>query len=253
LTTDTYHAGAPYWAELSSSDPTAVRLFYGELFGWQFAEIELPDRDGALLCTLAGTPVALIDRAEDGLPSAWTTYIYAEEIEPVLARVVATGGKVVRAPRPSAGGRRIAAFSDPAGVVLGVFELDSQPGVASQGSALDGGELITDDVDASAAFYQAVFGWELTAPEGPMNRREWMLDGRRVGGLLPRPPAMPREIPVYWDTWFGSPHPDDVAGRAPALGGAVRMGPVELENGRLAVLSDPADAVFSIFAANPNS
>ena len=80
-----------------------------------------------------------------------------------------------------------------AGVVLGLFELGSaQPSVVREPGALIWGELITDDVEASAAFYRAVFGWQLSSPEGPLNRRVWLVGGQRIAGLLPRPEAMAR-------------------------------------------------------------
>jgi predicted enzyme related to lactoylglutathione lyase len=246
---ETYRPGVPYWVELTSDDPAAARAFYGELLGWRFEDVDPADADGDVTCTLGDLPVALIERAGDGQPSKWTSFLCVDDIDRTLGRITAEGGKPVRPPRGSAGGRRVATFADPAGVVLGLFELGSaQPSVVSEPGALIWGELITDDVEASAAFYRAVLGWELSSPEGPLNRREWLVGGQRIGGLLPRPPAMPPEVPVYWDTWFGSVDLDRAAGLAPDLGGILLMGPVDLEHGRLCVLTDPSGAVFSVFA-----
>ena len=222
-------AGAPSRAELTSSDPAAVRAFYGELLGPRFAE------------------VASIEPAGVGQPSTWTSYLSVDDIEQALDRITAAGGKPGRPPRTSADGRRVATFTDSAGVVLGLFELGSaRPPVVGESAVPVWGELITDDVEASAAFYGAVFGWELGAPEEPLNRREWLVGGQPIAGLLPRPPAMPPEVPVYWDTWFGAGDADAVAGLARGLGGALLMGPVDIERGRLAVLTDPSGAVFSV-------
>ncbi|WP_329188902.1 hypothetical protein [Actinacidiphila glaucinigra] len=82
-------------------------------------------------------------------------------------------------------------------------------------------ELITDDVDARAAFYGALFGWTAGDPAGPLGRREWRLDGTAVSLLLPRPAAMPREIPPYWDAYFtvtgvSAATARDLGGRHPA-------------------------------------
>jgi predicted enzyme related to lactoylglutathione lyase len=246
---ETYRPGVPYWAELTSDDPAAVRGFYGRLLGWRSTDVDPADADGAVICALGDVAVALIERGGDGRPSKWTSYLYVDDIKQTLGRIIAEGGKLVRPPRASAGGRRVATFTDPAGVVLGLFELRSaQPSVVSEPGALIWGELITDDVEASAAFYRAVFGWELSSPEGPLNRRGWLVAGQRIAGLLPRPAAMPPEVPVYWDTWFGSANPDGAARAAPDLGGTLLMGPVDTEHGRLGVLTDPSGAVFSVFA-----
>ena len=246
---ETYRPGVPYWAELTSDDPVAARAFYGALLGWRFANVDPANADGAVICALGDSPVGVIERTRDDQPSRWTTYLYVDDIEQTLGRIIAQGGKPVRPPRASADGRRVATFTDPAGVVLGLFELGSaRPSVVGEPGALIWGELITDDVEASAAFYRAVFGWELSSPEGPLNRREWLVGGQRIAGLLPRPPAMPPEVPVYWDTWFGSADPDGAARLAPDLGGTLLMGPVDTEHGRLVVLTDPSGAVFSVFA-----
>jgi predicted enzyme related to lactoylglutathione lyase len=244
----TYRPGVPYWAGLTSADPAAARAFYRALLGWRFTNVDPANANGAVIGSLGGTPVAVIERAGDGQPSRWTSYLYVDDIEQTLGRIIAEGGRLVRPPR-AAGGRRVATFTDAAGVVLGLFELGSaQPTVVGEPGALIWGELITDDVEASAAFYGAVFGWQLSSPEGPVNRRVWRVGGQRIGGLLPRPEAMAPEVPVYWDTWFGSADPDGAARLAPELGGTVLMGPVDTEHGRISVLTDPSGAVFSVSA-----
>ncbi len=249
MNTHTYRPGVPCWAELTSADPAAARAFYRALLGWHFTDVDAANANGAVICALGDSPVAVIERAGDGQPSRWTSYLYVDDIEQTLGRIVAEGGRVVRPPRAAAGGGRVATFTDAAGVVLGLFELGSaQPSGVGEPGALIWGELITDDVEASAAFYRAVFGWQLSSPEGPLNRRVWLVDGQWIAGLLPRPEAMAPEVPVYWDTWFGSANPDGAARLAPDLGGTVLMGPVDTEHARISVLTDPSGAVFSVSA-----
>jgi predicted enzyme related to lactoylglutathione lyase len=115
---ETYQPGVPYWVELTSDDPAAVRVFYGGLLGWRFADADPSDADGAVVCALGGVPAGLIERAGDGQPSRWTSYLYVDDIEQTLGHIIAEGGKAVRPPRASANGRRLATFTDPAGVVL---------------------------------------------------------------------------------------------------------------------------------------
>ena len=249
MKTHTYRPGVPCWAELTSADPAAARPFYRALLGWRFTDVDAATANGAVICALGGTPVAVIERARDQQPSRWTSYLYVDDIEQTLSRIVAEGGRLVGPPRATAGGRRVATFTDAAGVVLGLFELGSaQPSGVGEPGALIWGELITDDVEASAAFYRAVFGWQLSPPEGPLNRRVWLIGGQRIAGLLPRPETMAPEVPLYWDTWFGSADPDGAARLAPDLGGTVLMGPLDTEHGRISVLTDPSGAVFSVSA-----
>jgi predicted enzyme related to lactoylglutathione lyase len=106
--------------------------------------------------------------------------------------------------------------------------------------------VIADDVAASAAFYQAVFGWTLTEPEGALQRREWQLAGRSISGLLPRPPAMPAEIAPYWDLYFAVQDATASATIATANGAMQLMPPTPIEMGTIAVFADPGGAVFTL-------
>ena len=243
MKTDDFRSGVPYWAQLATTDPAAAASFYGALFGWH------PSAAGTGVCELGGVPVSVIETAAAGQPSKWTTYLYAEDLPAALDRVVATGGTRVEAPRDSAGGHRVAKFADPSGAVIGLSERGSSgAALVNEPGALIWGELITDDVQASAEFYRGAFGWDLSEPSGPLNRREWLLDGRPIAGLLPRPAAMPAEVPVYWDTYFGAADPDAAIRLAATLGATVLMGPADVEVGRIAVFADPTGAVFSVLA-----
>jgi predicted enzyme related to lactoylglutathione lyase len=103
-------------------------------------------------------------------------------------------------------------------------------------------------VQASAEFYRDAFCWDLSEPSGPLRRREWLVDDRPIAGLLPRPAAMPAEVPVYWDTYLGTADPDAAIRLAATLGATVLMGPADVEIGRIGVFADPTGAVFSVLA-----
>jgi predicted enzyme related to lactoylglutathione lyase len=243
MKTDDYRSGVPYWAQLSTSDPAAAASFYEAMFGWQ-----LPGGQTGV-CELGGVAASVIETATADEPSKWTTYLYAEDLEAALDHVVATGGAQVQAPRESASGHRVAKFADPSGAVIGLFARGSSAAtLVNEPGALIWGELITDDVQASAEFYRGAFGWDLSEPSGPLNRREWLVDGRPIAGLLPRPAAMPAEMPVYWDTYFGTADPDAATQLAATLGATVLMGPADVEIGRIAVFADPTGAIFSVLA-----
>jgi predicted enzyme related to lactoylglutathione lyase len=108
------------------------------------------------------------------------------------------------------------------------------------------GELITDDVDTSAAFYRGAFGWGLTEPSGPLGRGEWQWHGRSFAGLLPRPSAMPAETPAYWDVYFAVDDIEAAATGATEHGGTQLMPPTPIEIGTIAVFLDPAGAIFTL-------
>jgi predicted enzyme related to lactoylglutathione lyase len=243
MKTADYRDGVPYWTQLSTSDPAAAASFYKAMFGWH-----LPAGETGV-CELGGVAASVIEPAAADQPSKWTTYLYADDLEVALDRVVAAGGTQIEAPRESAGGHRVAKFADPSGAVIGLFARGaSGAALVNEPGALIWSELITDGVQASAEFYRRALGWDLSEPAGPLNRREWLVDGRPVAGLLPRPAAMPAETPVYWDTYFGTADPDAALRLAATLGATVLMGPADVEIGRIGVLADPTGAVFSVLA-----
>jgi predicted enzyme related to lactoylglutathione lyase len=59
---------------------------------------------------------------------------------------------------------------------------------------------------------------------------------------------MPAEMPVYWDTYFGTADPDAAIKLAATLGATVLMGPADVEIGRIGVFADPTGAAFSVLA-----
>src|SRR5436190_8258986 len=94
-----------------------------------------------------------------------------------------------------------------------------------------------DDADAAAAFYTQLFGWEAARGEYTLFKKQ----GRDVAGL-----GTPSQSPVAaWTTYIWVADVDEVAAKARAAGGEVRAEPFDsLDGGRMAILADPAGAVF---------
>ena len=114
---------------------------------------------------------------------------------------------------------------------------DYQPGVPSW---ID---ILQPDPEAAMAFYGALFGWEL-AGSGPMGYFVARLHGRDVAGIG-SPPAEGPAPPPAWTTYVYVESADGVAEKARSAGGAVLIEAFDvLPAGRLAILADPAGAVF---------
>ena len=101
------------------------------------------------------------------------------------------------------------------------------------------------DVDATVAFYSALFGWDV--PEGPPETggyRIATLRGKTVAGVGPQmnpgPPA--------WSTYVNVANADEVIGRVKDNGGTVLMEPMDvMDVGRMAFFADPAGAVIGVW------
>jgi hypothetical protein len=93
-----------------------------------------------------------------------------------------------------------------------------------------------------------VFGWgaEEQGPGGPNTYTEWKIGERSLGGMMPKTPEMPAEMPPNWGVYFAVDDADASAAKAQELGGSLFMGPMDIEPGRMAVLADPIGAVFNI-------
>ncbi|MET7575493.1 VOC family protein [Streptomyces sp. NPDC005492] len=241
-----YEEGVPSWVTLTTPDAEAAGRFYGSLFGWAYQEGPHP----SWTALLHDRPVAAITPAQGVERATWSMHVNVADADKTAETVVAAGGRVLTPPYDLGTAGRAALFADHSGTAFAVWQAGGRPGAGAvdEPGTFHQGELITDDVEASAAFYHSVFGWTLGQPEGPLSRRAWQLDGRAVGELLPRPPAMPTEIPPYWDVYFTVGDTEATVDRVTALGGTVLMGATPLAHGSIAVLTDPVGAVFTVNA-----
>jgi uncharacterized protein len=145
----------------------------------------------------------------------------------------------------------MAVFSDPVGAVIGLWQPNQHTGaqVTNEPGTYCWSELITTDLDASKAFYAAVFGWgaeDQGPPGGPPAYTEWKLGGKSMGGMMRKSPDMPAEMPPAWGVYFAVADTDASVAKAQELGANVFMGPTDIEPGRFSVLADNVGAVFSV-------
>lgn len=118
-------------------------------------------------------------------------------------------------------------------------------------------ELMTDDVESAARFYEKVMGWKVSggvtqSASGTDYRMIGRDDGGHAGGILQLSADM--AAGGAQPTWLGylySPDVDAAAAAIKADGGAVHMGPVDIAVGRIALVSDPTGAPFYIMNPIP--
>ena len=248
-----YDDGVPSWVDLSSPDLAKSREFYGALFGWNCPEGP-PEAGGYSVCDIGGKPVAgLGPKMNPDMPSAWMTYVNVDSADETVAKAKANGAMVFVEPMDVMDAGRMAILADPEGAVIGLWQPKAHMGaqLANEPGAFCWNELITTDLDKSKAFYKAVFGWDAqdqSAPGSEHAYTEWRLTGRSIGGMMPKMPEMPGEMPPNWSVYFAVADTDASAAKAKDLGGAVLREPADIEPGRFAVLADNVGAVFNILA-----
>jgi predicted enzyme related to lactoylglutathione lyase len=107
-------------------------------------------------------------------------------------------------------------------------------------------DLSSPEVDASKAFYGALFGW--TAQTGPPEAGGYVLfeiDGVPVAGLGP---IMNEGQPTAWTTYVSVDDADKAVATAQAAGATVLMESMDvLDVGRMAIFADPTGAVIAVW------
>ena len=76
-----YVAGEPCWADVTTPDVEAAKRFYGELFGWTFADSG-PEFGGYVMCSVDGRTAAGITPPMPGAgdaPPVWSTYLWSDD------------------------------------------------------------------------------------------------------------------------------------------------------------------------------
>lgn len=115
------------WVEFRTDDIETLARFYGELFGWKTIAQETVDGSEVRIFDTGGEP-----RMENlrrggiwarpaGERLGLVIYVHVADIEATLGQVAALGGKVARA-REFMAGAYMAAFTDPCGNLIGLYE-----------------------------------------------------------------------------------------------------------------------------------
>lgn len=108
-------------------------------------------------------------------------------------------------------------------------------------------DLGSPDPGAAGDFYSGLFGWEIgeAGPPETGGYRMCMLRGVPVAGIGVQ---MQSDMPPYWTTYVSVVDADSTAKEVRNAGGQVFVEPMDvMDFGRMAVFTDPAGAVFSVW------
>jgi predicted enzyme related to lactoylglutathione lyase len=115
-------------------------------------------------------------------------------------------------------------------------------------------DLQTPDLAAARDFYAELLGWSYAGGDASqtLDYTRARLRGRDVAGLSGAPKgALQRSA---WNVYFATSDADETVRRALAAGGRLLSGPHDVTDaGRMANLSDPSGAVFSIWQSRHHS
>jgi uncharacterized protein len=244
-----YLPGTPSWVDLSSTDLSGAKSFYGALFGWKVTD-GAPEAGGYCIFQKRGKNVAGLGPViQERQSPSWMTYISVDDADATLAKVTAAGGSVLMGPMDVLDVGRMAVIMDPTGAALALWQPRSHLGadLANEPGAFTWNELQTRDTAAAEPFYRSVFDWGAdTRLDGSLPYTEWKRGDDSVGGMMDMAEEVPPQFPAYWLVYFAVEDCDASATKASELGGATLVAPMDVEPGRYAVLSDPTGAVFAV-------
>jgi predicted enzyme related to lactoylglutathione lyase len=108
--------------EVLGRDPSALRSFYSEAFGWSLGPVDGSPLEYSMVNIKdAGGIDGGIGRAPEG-PGHATFYVGVDDLKAALERIERLGGKTVVAPQEVPGGVTFAYFADPEGHVVGILK-----------------------------------------------------------------------------------------------------------------------------------
>ncbi|GAA4889042.1 VOC family protein [Streptomyces coeruleoprunus] len=125
--------GTLTWVELMTTDAAAAKKFYGNLFDWQYQDMELPGGGGTYwMLTPAGLPEermhgGLMELPADQLSLSggrpyWHPVFGSADCDATVARVTSNGGTLRMGPEDAEGVGRLAVCADRAGAEFVVLQ-----------------------------------------------------------------------------------------------------------------------------------
>lgn len=102
------------------------------------------------------------------------------------------------------------------------------------------------DVQASAAFYSQLFGWQAQdMGEQAGHYTMFSSNGKEVAATTP---PMSPDSPSVWSTYISTDNIEDTAKKVQAAGGSTMVAPMQvMDQGTMAVFVDPTGAVFCVW------
>lgn len=246
--------GTPTWIDLGIPDLDRAMAFYRALFGWDY-QVAPAEAGYYTACLLKGRPVAAIMPHPDPDATAfwWNVYFATTDCDGTAKRITDTGGTIVSPPMDVMDQGRMALARDPVGAQFGLWQGRAHIGaqIVNEPGSVVRNDLLTPDPEPARAFYAAVFDFTLDRNEDLPDLDFTFLrrpDGHEIGGIfgLPETPAS------RWVTTFEVADTDAVVAQARQAGGTPGE-PEDMQYGRIATITDPFGAEFSVITRSPAS
>jgi uncharacterized protein len=240
------------WHDLTTDDLAASKKFYAALLGWEYTERSVLGRPYTV-ARIGKSPVAGMhapnpDRGKTA--SHWLSYMSVADVEATVTKAKAAGGDVLAGPLDVGTVGRAAVLKDPQGAPFGLVRLSAgdppDPPKPVEGTFF-WNEYLTHDLDATLAFYNGLFPYEMTTTKSESEAAYVVLKNNQARAGVFRLPDSRKNVPPNWLPYVLVADPAALAARVEGLGGRVLLSPQpEHRKGSLAVVADPTGAVVAL-------
>jgi len=251
-----YPHGAFCWADGLSTDQKSADAFYQAVMGWSLQSIPIGDMGTYSMFFLDGAPVAGLGQMAEamqaqGVPSHWTNNVKVDDVDALAGKVTELGGELTVPPMDVNDSGRMLMLKDPTGATLGLWQPKNHigAGIVNTAGAMIWNELVTTDPEAAMTFYGELLGWEFSTDENMPNYWYAVNNGRMNGGILLKPDAW-GDHPNVWAIYYNVADIDKTVALVEEHGGKLNVPIGETPIGRMAVISDPTNAVLSLIQSN---
>jgi predicted enzyme related to lactoylglutathione lyase len=242
--------GTPMWVDLTTPDLAGSTAFYRAVLGWEVTDLGA-DFGHYHVATLGGLATAgLGPAAEADQPSAWITYLSADDADKTADAITAHGGRIVSVPMDVGDRGRMAIAADPTGAMFGIWQAGSMIGaqLVNEPGGIVWNDQTSSDPGSARRFYAAVFRYTYAPLEGEQDYAtiDGAVPGGTIGGIGALDPGSPPGTPARWTVYFGVEHVDAACETARDQGGTVTVPPFDTPYGRMAGLAGPEGAGFMV-------
>jgi predicted enzyme related to lactoylglutathione lyase len=247
-----YEPGMFSWIDLMAKDAAAAKRSYQELCGWD-AFYNPTDQGGVYTqFLLRGQPVAGLGEMSDemrasGMPAVWNSYVTVQDAEASTARAAELGASIQMPPMRIMDVGRMSILADPTGAHFSLWEPGTHvgSGIVNEPCSLTWNELSTNDPERAAAFYRELFGWTITVA----NDNGYLLiesNGRANGGIMSLGAEREGVAPPHCAVYLAVEDCDASVAKASELAAEVVMPPMDIPQGRFAIIADPQGAMIHL-------
>ncbi|KQR73890.1 glyoxalase [Arthrobacter sp. Leaf337] len=272
----TFNAGEICWTDLQTKDVEAAKAFYAAVFGWRYEDLPTPDGRSYSRAFLGDDLITVIapqnpQQESSGTAAQWNIYFAVADAGAIVEETPHAGGAVEFGPEEVEDTGVMVFLAPPGGGTTGVWQPGTHTGTAryNESGALAWAELLTPEPQAAIAFFQQLFGHEVT--EYPQDDggtyTTLMVDGAEVAGIAPLPLEDEEDdegaatgadtesdtedvLQAGWQVYFGVDSITEAVAAAVAAGAVVLVEPEgdgdDEDAGRVATLSDPQGGIFSL-------